>query len=208
MYWIQAHDILEPHIVNSLLRHLRPLLISVTVLILTAGIAFAAKPSNPGNGHPGDHPVTTVSETSESETTEIETESETETETETYDNGYDFRYDVRYDDDHDHHGVIGYGQLLGRSDDRDAGSPRRPDSRADRLLGRPPADARRLRQPWRLGLEVGQEQSRRRKLGRQGPQELDRNSGPAVARLSRLAGNRRRRAGFLIPGADSMGPPP
>ena len=68
---------------NSLLRHLRPILISVTVLILTAGIAFAAKPSNPGNGHAGDHPVTTVSETTESETTETETETETETDTST-----------------------------------------------------------------------------------------------------------------------------
>lgn len=35
---------------NSALRHLRPLLISFAVLILTAGIAFAAKPSTPAAG--------------------------------------------------------------------------------------------------------------------------------------------------------------
>lgn len=61
---------------NSVLRHFRPLLISITVLILTAGIAFAAKPSNPGNGH-GDETVTTTTEASDTETTETETETET-----------------------------------------------------------------------------------------------------------------------------------
>ena len=68
---------------NLLFRQLRPLLISVAVLILTAGIAFAAKPSNPGNGHPGDNPVTTLTETTETETAESETETETETSTTT-----------------------------------------------------------------------------------------------------------------------------
>ena len=63
---------------NSVLRNLRPLLISLTVLILTAGIAFAAKPSNPGNGHGDGQTVTTRTETTDTETSET---SETETET-------------------------------------------------------------------------------------------------------------------------------
>jgi len=36
--------------VNSALRHLRPLLISIVALILTVGIAFVVKPSTPTNG--------------------------------------------------------------------------------------------------------------------------------------------------------------
>ena len=76
----------EPDIVNSVLRRLRPLLISVTVLILTAGIAFAAKPANPGKGHDVGQTVTTTSETSEtetSETTETETSETSDTTTST-----------------------------------------------------------------------------------------------------------------------------
>lgn len=69
---------------NSVLRRLRPLLISATVLLLTAGIAFAARPSAPA-GHEFGRTVTTTTEskdTETSETTEVET---TETETETSD---------------------------------------------------------------------------------------------------------------------------
>lgn len=63
---------------NAALRHLRPLLISVTVLILTAGIAFAAKPSTPANPHGVGHVVTVTTTT---ETTDTETSETTETET-------------------------------------------------------------------------------------------------------------------------------
>ncbi len=62
---------------NSAFHRLRPLWISLVVLILTAGIAFAAKPSTPANGHPVAE-TTETTETSDSETTETET---TETET-------------------------------------------------------------------------------------------------------------------------------
>jgi hypothetical protein len=66
--------------VNSAFRHLRPFLVSLVALILTAGIAFAAKPSSPAAGlataaqHAGKTvPVVTTTET-ETETVETETE--------------------------------------------------------------------------------------------------------------------------------------
>lgn len=58
------------------LRHLRPLLISLVALTLTAGIAMAAKPSDAGTRH-GPKAVVTI------ETVETDTDQETETDTDT-----------------------------------------------------------------------------------------------------------------------------
>ena len=63
---------------NFALRHLRPLLISVVALILTAGIALAAKPSTPAHGQDlvgqaSGQTVTTETETTETVTTDTET---------------------------------------------------------------------------------------------------------------------------------------
>ncbi len=61
---------------HIVLRHLRPLLISLVALTLTAGIAMAAKPSDAGTRHGSEAVVTT-------ETVETDTDQETETDTDT-----------------------------------------------------------------------------------------------------------------------------
>lgn len=73
---------------NSAFRHLRPLLISLVALILTAGIAFAAKPSTPANGlavaaQAAGKTVPVVSTGDENTAPDEETESDEDTDTET-----------------------------------------------------------------------------------------------------------------------------
>ena len=72
---------------NSAFRHLRPLLISVVALVLTAGIAFAAKPSTPSGlsvaAQAAGKTVPVVSTGDENAAPDEETESNEDTDTET-----------------------------------------------------------------------------------------------------------------------------
>ena len=69
---------------NSVLRHLRPILISLVALTLTAGIAMAAKPSDAGTRHgPKAAEVTENVETDTDQETDTDTDTETVTETDT-----------------------------------------------------------------------------------------------------------------------------
>lgn len=69
---------------NSVLRHLRPILISLVALTLTAGIAMAAKPSDAGTRHgPKAAEVTESVATDTDEATETETDTDTDPATET-----------------------------------------------------------------------------------------------------------------------------
>ncbi|MEO8470470.1 MAG: hypothetical protein ABI573_12500 [Chloroflexota bacterium] len=73
---------LEP--VHSVLRHLRPIMISLVALTLTAGIALAAKPSDAGAGHgPKAAEVTENVDTDTDQGTETDTDTETDPTTET-----------------------------------------------------------------------------------------------------------------------------
>jgi hypothetical protein len=74
--------------VTSALRRLRPLLISVVALILTAGIAFAAKPSTPAPGltvatQASGKTVPVVSEGDQNTETDQSTETSTDASTDT-----------------------------------------------------------------------------------------------------------------------------
>ena len=67
---------------NSVLRHLRPILISLVALTLTAGIAMAAKPSDAGTRHgPEAAEVTENADTDTDQGTETDTDTDTETDT-------------------------------------------------------------------------------------------------------------------------------
>ena len=69
---------------NSVLRHLRPILISLLALTLTASIAMAAKPSDAGPRHgPKAAEVTENAETDADQGTDTDTETETDTDTDT-----------------------------------------------------------------------------------------------------------------------------
>ena len=69
---------------NSVLRHLRPILISLLALTLTAGIAMAAKPSDAGPRHgPKAAEVTENADTDTDQETDTDTDTETVTETDT-----------------------------------------------------------------------------------------------------------------------------
>ena len=69
---------------NSVLRHLRPILISLVALTLTAGIAMAAKPSDAGARHgPKAAEVTENADTDTDQETDTDTDTETVTETDT-----------------------------------------------------------------------------------------------------------------------------
>ncbi len=77
---------------TSALRRFRPLLISVVALILTAGIAFAAKPSTPASGltvatQASGQTVPVVSEGDENTETDQDTETSTDTSTDPADTG-------------------------------------------------------------------------------------------------------------------------
>ena len=67
---------------NSVLRHLRPILISLVALTLTAGIALAAKPSDAGTRHgPKAAEVTENVDTDTDQETETDTDTDPTTET-------------------------------------------------------------------------------------------------------------------------------
>jgi hypothetical protein len=88
LFWAHIRIPGSLSIVNSVFRHLRPLLVSVVALILTAGIAFAAKPSTPANGlavagQASGKTVPVVSGGDENATPDEETESDEDTDTET-----------------------------------------------------------------------------------------------------------------------------
>lgn len=69
---------------NSVLRHLRPILISLVALTLTAGIAMAAKPSDAGTRQgPKAAEVTETVDTDTDQGTETETDTNTDPTTET-----------------------------------------------------------------------------------------------------------------------------
>lgn len=68
---------------NSIFRHLRPILISLVALTLTAGIAMAAKPSDAGTRHgPKAAEVIENVDTDTEQGTETETDADTDTTTE------------------------------------------------------------------------------------------------------------------------------